>query len=244
MPATAADLSAVDRTIGKEPAYAGTPRYCLLVFGPDAKERVWLVHDGDTLYVDRNGNGDLTEPGEAVTAPRDKHRDPDETRYEFKVGELNVGGRVHKELTVRASPVARAGLASDPKARKYGIALLADRPDLGGRGTDGRVTQLAGVRYGDELLVFADKPAAAPIVHIGGPLQATFSEEKPVLRLDRDNEVLLVVGTPGHGPGTFAEIAYEGTIPDGARPTVEVAFPAARAGDPPVRMLYELKGRC
>jgi hypothetical protein len=47
--ANAADLSKVDRTIKKEPAYQGKPKYCLLVFGPEAKARVWLVLDGDTL---------------------------------------------------------------------------------------------------------------------------------------------------------------------------------------------------
>jgi hypothetical protein len=255
-PAGAADLSAVDRTIRKEPAYAGTPRYCLLVFGPDARERVWLVHDGDTLYVDRNGNGDLTEPGEAVAGQRDKDRNPDEVRTEFKAGELRVGGRVHQELTVRASPLARtadwvqnqpnakAALTANPKSRWYGISLRVDRPDIRNRGGDGRVIQSAGIKYGDEVLLFANKPAAAPIVHIGGPLQVTVSEEMPVLRLGRDNDLPVVVGTPGHGPGAFTELEYEGTIPDGVRPRVEVAFPAARGGDPPVREHYELKGRC
>src|SRR5262249_17986366 len=46
--------------------YRGKPAYCLLVFGLEAKTRVWLVLDGDTLYVDRNGNGDLTEEGKPV----------------------------------------------------------------------------------------------------------------------------------------------------------------------------------
>src|SRR5258708_1486782 len=60
--AGAADLPKVDRTIGKEPAYTTKqPRYCLLVFGPRAGFKVWLVQDGNVLYVDRNGNGDLTE---------------------------------------------------------------------------------------------------------------------------------------------------------------------------------------
>ena len=61
------DLTKVDRTIAKEPAYKTKPRYCLLVFGPEPKIRVWLVLDGDVLYVDRNGNGDLTH---AVRFPR------------------------------------------------------------------------------------------------------------------------------------------------------------------------------
>src|ERR1700716_872057 len=63
-----ADLTKIDRTIAKEPAYKGKPKYCLLVFGPEAKTRVWLGLDGDVLYADRNGNGDLTEEGERLVA--------------------------------------------------------------------------------------------------------------------------------------------------------------------------------
>jgi hypothetical protein len=65
-PAAAIDLTRIDRTIAKEPAYQSKPKYCLLVFGSDAKTRIWLVLDGDRLYVDRNGNGDLTLGPERV----------------------------------------------------------------------------------------------------------------------------------------------------------------------------------
>src|SRR5262245_32951423 len=68
-PARAVDLEKIDRTIVKLPKLTSEhPRYCLLVFGPDAHKRVWLVQDGGVLYVDRNGNGDLTEAGERVEA--------------------------------------------------------------------------------------------------------------------------------------------------------------------------------
>jgi hypothetical protein len=60
------DLAKIGRTIAKEPVYKTRPQYCLLVFGAEAAFRVWLVQDGENLYVDRNGNGDLTEPGERV----------------------------------------------------------------------------------------------------------------------------------------------------------------------------------
>src|SRR5262249_10566843 len=51
----------------KEPTYhSGSPGYCLLLFGPEARTRVWLVFDGDHLFIDRNANGDLTEEGEKV----------------------------------------------------------------------------------------------------------------------------------------------------------------------------------
>jgi hypothetical protein len=73
LPASAADLNKVDRNIAKEPAYkTKSPKYCLLVFGLNAQTRVWLVLDGDVLYVDGNGNGDLTEAGETVKSKGDQ----------------------------------------------------------------------------------------------------------------------------------------------------------------------------
>src|SRR5262245_52300377 len=59
------DLSAIPRQIKKQPAYqSGQPKFAVLVFGPKAETRIWAVIDGDTLYLDRNGNGDLTEADE------------------------------------------------------------------------------------------------------------------------------------------------------------------------------------
>src|SRR5262249_25193331 len=67
-PVGAADQNKIDAPLTREPAYqSGAPRYCLLVFGPEAKTRVWVVVDGDNVYVDRNGNGDLTEAGEKLS---------------------------------------------------------------------------------------------------------------------------------------------------------------------------------
>src|SRR5262245_65651509 len=63
----ATDLTKIDRTIAKEPAYKSKPKYCLLVFGPEAKMRVWLVLDGDVLYVDRKiGRASCRERGWVV----------------------------------------------------------------------------------------------------------------------------------------------------------------------------------
>ena len=75
--AEAVDL-AKDRPV--DPQGAGlpdqNPQYCLLAFGPEAKVRVWLVVDGDVLYVDRNGNGDLTEPGKRISPHYAMHNSP------------------------------------------------------------------------------------------------------------------------------------------------------------------------
>ncbi len=68
---SAVDLMKIDRKILSEPKYeTETPEYCLLVFGQDADKHIWMVRDGKTLYVDRNSNGKLGEPGERVSAGR------------------------------------------------------------------------------------------------------------------------------------------------------------------------------
>src|SRR5262245_44513716 len=100
-------LARVERAIAKEPAYqSGAPRYCLLAFGPEAKFRVWLVQDGDVLYVDRNGNGDLTEPGKRIEK---KQGEAGGRRWEGI--ELTDGPRKHtithvSEMTVTEDSVA------------------------------------------------------------------------------------------------------------------------------------------
>src|SRR5438094_548806 len=100
--ASAADLARVDRTIMKEPAYQAKPKYCLLVFGPEAKHRVWLVLDGDTLYVDKNGNGDLTEEGERIKVPtfQPSTHPAHALQRSIEVGDITVGGLTHTDLAV------------------------------------------------------------------------------------------------------------------------------------------------
>jgi hypothetical protein len=252
-PAPAADLEKVDRTIKKEPIYQSkTPRYCLLVFGPEARDRVWLVHDGHTLYVDRNGNADLTEPGEKVTTEINKIPDPNKVGYGFDAGELQIGGRIHKGLHVSSRPLtkyeyswpnAKPALAADPKAHAYSVSLDVEKPGFKGIGIGGRIRQLADLDS-NGLLLFAEKPSRAPIIHLDGPFIITFPARKPILKLDRDNDVEVRVGTPGFGPGTFANLGFEGTIPGTVFPKVEILFPAVQKNAPPVRELYELKERC
>ncbi len=256
-PVTATDLAAISRTIAKEPAYqTKAPRYGLLVFGPQAKYRVWLVHDGDVLYVDRNGNGNLTEPGERVAATIDKNRSAADTGSKFEVGDLRIGDRTHKGLTVYATPLdrygsamqtmpnAKAALAADPKTLIYTVALDVERPGFQGLGVGGRVVQMAGSLDSNGVLLFAAKSADAPIIHFDGPLQINFYAEKPILKLERNTELYLVVGTPGHGRGTFASLGYEDTIPNGATAKAEISFPATTANSSPIKELFELKQRC
>ena len=247
----AADLMKIDRRITKEPTYkSGSPRYALLVFGPEAKDRVWIVKDGDTLYVDRNGDGDLTGAGEKVAAKEGS----DEDGHSFEVGELNVGGKKHANLTFGVAPLKKAvfgefakgpemkaALAKYPGGEVFRVSVEVTAPHLK---ADGRVTFTAGMFDLDGPLVMAARAADAPIVHCGGPLAVTFYWRAPALRRERTADCITTVGTPGLGTGTFAMLGYEGVIPEAAHPSLEVTYAPLKQGTPPVKRLYELKKRC
>ena len=250
-------LKNIDRTIRKEPVYeTKSPRYALLVFGPRAKDRVWLVHDGATLYIDRKADGDLTDPADKVASEALPGGTAKDAYLRFLVGDLPVNGRIHKNLKIFASLLtesgnavesrqnARAALAADPKTRAYGVYLEVDWPGLKGKGDGGRTIQQAGPVDGNGTLLFGARPAEAPVICFGGPLQITFEAPPPALRLGWDNTAIMVVGSAGQGPGTTAALAYEGTIPDAAAPIVEATFPAPGTGRPALRQHYELKDRC
>jgi hypothetical protein len=247
-PLAAADLAQLDRKILKEPTYQGRPKYCLLAFGPEAEARVWLVLDGDTLYVDRNGNGDLTEPGERVA----RKDDGSDGFLSFEAGDLHVGGRTHKGLRVYVRNLdALAGrddeikehLARNPHARGYQIALDVENATRKGHGLGGRIEQLVSLSDARGFLAFADDAQHAPVVHFGGPLQLTlFGKHR--FTVGRETDLVLGLGTPGLGAGTTAYVAYEGLVPEQAHPRAEVVYPPRRPGDKPVRELYELKHRC
>ena len=248
--AAAVDLTSVDRRVAREPAYRSRPKYCLLVFGPEAKTRIWLVQDGDRLYVDRNGNGDLTEADEKVNA--EKSEDAEDGAYSFKAGDLHDGALLHKELNLtvmkidyladREDAVAKL-LKKRPNARGYQLSLEVEMPGFKGSGTGGRVQHWTSIVDGTGVLQFADRPKDAPILHFGGPLAITLYS-KQQLMIDRETDVVLGVGSPGVGPGTFTWIEYENVIPRDKYPTLDVVFPPRHPGDTPLREHYELKQRC
>jgi hypothetical protein len=214
----AADLTKIDRTIAKEPAYKSKPRYCLLVFGPQAKFRVWLVIDGDTLYVDRNGNGDLTEPGEAVA------RRPGGS-FDEAGSITEPDGTRHTGLQLQ---VVQAG-AFLIALRVEGKRLQCVQMECVTRGQNPAGSQL-----------FAAQAAAAPIIHFNGPLtMKVIPQETRVWDTHYSHRVVEVVawlGTPGLGNGTFASIGTGEFLDDRPGPTVEIELPNKTPGGKSIRV--------
>ena len=233
------DLSQIDRTVGKEPAYrAQSPKYCLLLFGPEAKTRVWLVHDGDRLYVDRNGNGDLTEEGEAVKAVAQRSNLSAATEGErveswswrFDSGAVREGKRKHDALVIEIAHGEYIPKEGKPRIVDHTFVTLK---------LEGKWQQSA---YGP--FSFARHPQDAPVIHFNGPLTIVPRYESQVLaRGGHGHKFRAAIGTPGLGIGTFAILDPE-AVPAGIHPVAEVEFPAASADAPPIRALVVLERRC
>jgi hypothetical protein len=216
------DLSRVDRSLTTLPGWRD-PGFCLLVFGKrEPKTRVWLVEDGDTLYVDRDGSGDFSDPAKAVPAvarlgdtPSSPHRE-----WTYSVGELTPdGGREkHGELKVD-----RYQLSGEPM--KYVISLCAFGTTNQRAGWDG---------------IFSKDRETAPVIHFGGPVVAKSLRSTKLSAGEEKQELHLCVGTPGRGKGSFAYVAIDG-VPWSSPPVVRIRWPE---GSPATEDRFLLKKRC
>lgn len=244
----AVGLRQIDRSIAKEPAYKNKPKYCLLVFGEQARTRVWLVQDGDVLYVDRNANGDLTEKDERVAL---KEKDPNIRTFEG--GDIHDGARTHTGLTVRHYRISAEDVGNAQEMARilwqsggpwaWAINIAAERSAADKRPLPKRINYVVN-GDGRGMLLFADRPAEAPVVHFNGPWTLGLQDLKQRVTAGQKSHLQFSVGTPGIGPGTFSFILYSDTIPADAYPVAEITFPARKTGEKPIRRKYILKERC
>lgn len=253
------DAQKLDRTIGKEPAYASkNPRYCLLVFGPEAKFRVWLVVDGDFLYVDGNGNGDLTEPGERRRFGEFGEAGEMGGTREAAAATITEGKLKHENLRIRQQRLKadftprecwqeqlKALARREPDVVIYEVSLsLEIRPRPGDPiRIAGRISQYAGMD-GNGFLQFGKSPREAPVIHFRGPMRMGLYAPQRLILASTPADLQTVVGTSGLGNGTFASVGYFGLIGDEAKPVAEVEFPADSPGNPRLQTRQVLAHRC
>jgi hypothetical protein len=224
------DLSKIDRTIAREPAFKNAPLFCLLVFGPVAETRVWLVKDGETLYVDRNANGDLTEPGESL--------EPTERRSFMT---FNQGKQVpYRELTYMVGDLSPVGAnTTHTKVKLVQYQTGDDRAeDVLSVDVGGTLPQFAGWTP-----LFCSRQQEAMIVHFGGAMIPQRLRFK-TLSLSQPNQSLhLRFATPGLGKNAFASLGYE-AVPKDVHPLAVIEWPAAASNAPPIKTEVSLASRC
>jgi hypothetical protein len=224
LPATGDPPKLKERVIAKEPVYKSkNPRYCQLVFGPQVKQSVWLVIDGEDLYVDRNGNGDLTEDGERVT------RKPAFQGSGFEVSKLDIG-----DGTTTYSNLIVYWTRQPPGATKaeFPVDVLVE--------VDKRYCQGAVFKNS------ATAPKDAPVIHFGGPLEMVLlGGDLPLAAPGKEQELAAVIGTRS-STGHVAMIRHDRNLSPKAdvHPVAEVAFPGKGGGAKPVGVKVPLDQRC
>ncbi|MFQ5730669.1 MAG: hypothetical protein ACE5KM_01815 [Planctomycetaceae bacterium] len=212
----ALDLTKIDRRIANEPKYeTSSPEYCLLVFGPKAGTRIWLVRDGRRLHVDRNANGILGEPGERITT--------NTSRWGYvKQITIIADSPAKGYLRVERRSDGRYRLYFRGKTRQYVGFAKADKPRFSGRPADAPIIHFNGpltlARYAEKVTLHTH----------------------PTSKSYRKRSLRLMVGTPGLGIGTFAASHCrcrrgKGTL------VARLQFPPKTKGGEPIRQRVVLK---
>jgi hypothetical protein len=220
------DLSSIERTVRREPKFVSTPRYCLLVFGPAARDRVWLIEDREMIYVDRNGNGDLTEINEAFLPTDNEEFNTIEegepakyVRWKYVIGELQLRSSTHSEFSI-----TRVRIGSKPAIHILSLQV------------DGKQPQYAHP-------MFAASAAESSILHFGAPVIPQRLRYKTVSLSAENPELHLRLGTPGQGDGSFVSILDE-ALPKDVHPVVEITWPTDGKSSTPLRTTATLLHRC
>lgn len=224
------DLRGVDRRISKEPAYvAKRPLYGLLVLGPEARRRIWMVLDRsrpgggdfDVLYVDLNADGDLTGPKERFLG----REEGGSIRFRMPDLEDPATGAVHTHFTARVSGF--------PAPTVMVSLMWRDRLKMGG-----------GYPEDPEngYLQFGDRPANAPVMWAQGDgpfrFQRWYGGRLPI---GGEEDFKVFIGQRGSGANSFW--AFQEHVlpePEGARATLIYRD----AEDRERRVVCLLKERC
>jgi hypothetical protein len=239
-------LTQVDRGIAKEPKYLNQPRYALLTFGPRADKRAWLVMDGEeVLYVDRNGNGDLTEEGERVVAGADPAKKVNVAPGAYKgmnvfdVG--TVGGhRLRLDFWVRNKDFV-------PTDDFYKTILKERREhdwenaSLYRIAADGSTAQ--------NPTIFAPRPADAQVTNLGGLLTIRPKwNDRQRIKSEGETDFDVNVGSiclpPRHCKHRLFAPLTTSEIPKDIHPRAVFEFPDKEPGKPPIIVEAVLNRRC
>jgi hypothetical protein len=216
----AVDLAKIDRTVPPEPAYKSKPRYCLLLLGREAKTRTWLVLDGDTLYVDRNGRGDWVKADKQVRG----------RTVVFKVrGIQELDGTKHADLEVTAEE-------SRVHPGRYRFNYIS----LNIKGRYKEYTFIGGLADCD---CSVESPREAPVRHFHGPLRMELSSQGPLVRGDQPAELEARITTKYPG-GEWVFIDNRHGIPTDVHPVAEIEFPNRKPGGLPIKLNVQLTQRC
>lgn len=223
------DLSQVDRRIAKQPAYrARRPLYGLLVLGPAAQARIWMVLDQsdpgggryDVLYLDRDADGDLTDPAERLVG----RAEADGVRFRLPELKDPATGAVHTDFSARVSGPSPTVMVS---------LMWRGRSKMGGGYPQDP---------NDGYLRFGDTAAAAPVLWANGDGPFQFQRwYGGRLTIGEGDDFKVFVGQRGAGANSFWAF-QEHVLPEAEG--VQATLLYRDAQDKERRVVCLLKERC
>lgn len=183
-------LKSIERKIAKQPELR-EPLYALVVLGPQQESRLWLIVDKsspdvanhDVLYIDLNGDGDLTAAKERITRPDVKGAS------RFTLPELvePKTGVKHTDFSVRLS-------GGEKPTYMLSLKWRGEHALGGGYPVD--------PSHG--YMSFGKSPQEAPVVWFNGdgPFQFQPWYNEPLV-IGQETDLKLFLGQFGAGENTF-----------------------------------------
>lgn len=239
------DLRARANEIVKEPDYGGVPYYALLAFGEEAETQTWLVVDGKTVYLDRNGNGDLTEQDERIRLDEEATANNVSGSSEYTGFNVFDLGNIAGHDFVFEVWVINEDFRPEPNEKESTTRYRQERLENGWMNASLYRTSEGGAQI---PVLLCPKPQHAQISHIAGPL--TFDLKWRDQKLDRDASPIfdIHIGTPGvailngRSP-VFSNLSTE-QVPEHIIPTAVFTFANQKDGDKPIVLTVNLDLRC
>jgi hypothetical protein len=207
----------------KEPKYSGSPRYGLITID-GGKAKVWFVVDGTQLYMDKNGNGDLTDDGPAIASKKLEHFTSPHVFFEWP-------------------SMAPKGTTS--KLTDCSLFVYV-------RGTEYRIADFRTYQngvfwfYRNRGCVLAAKAAEAPILNWGAPYGLLFdfiNGTDGTLSKSKANEFYIQIGSQGSEVGSFVCRSYE-DMPKDTTIEANFEFVDKRDNSKKLNMVAQLRTRC
>jgi hypothetical protein len=219
-------LSAVERKIVKEQKYTTEPKYVLLALGAKAEATVWVVEDGESLYVDKNGNGDLTDDGPPAKPSNVRNlgsltNDYPRGDFDYVLDDIRANdGSRHTNFKI-----VRWDYAADQKG--HGIYFtLNDKIPM----------------YAGWTPFWSKSANDAKIIHFGGSLEPRQLRYKEFTIGSSPVRLSIAFITPGSGKGSEARLSID-ALPADVVPVVEIDWPVP-PGAKPLHTSQPLKERC
>ncbi len=227
------DYAKLDRSIAKEPRYIAEPRYALFILDPAGEFRAWAVLDKsevksphyDVVYFDKDGDGDLAEPGERFVGEYNEQA----KNLTIVVGDVAVPGTGLVHTGLRFMTAESHGYKGTFFMMKWG-----GQQDVSGGYTSGST----------DLTAYAPSPEAAPILRPTplGLLTIAFWQSDVTLKFGRPTEIQVGIGKEGSTPDAFCALSEHFLVPG---EDMIVADLIARDRDgKPLRARTEFKKHC